>query len=963
MKAIIVLLLTAIISTSTWAVNPIPASKLFRNPEHISMQISPDGQYILSYDIRDDYRVLDLVEPITGKRSPLLKFNKHEKNLNINQYTWIDNKTVYVALRDFYGFIHIDFSKENPKGSWKKAKAEGYLIAPLADKPNQLLFAYNTGKRKKTKLIKTSPEQLETGNVENSIIFANPLKRGIHYAYDPKSKSLLSVTRDDEELEFWFLPPGAKSWRSYLTMEDETYFRPIGLLDENTFAVLTDKDQDKVSLVAFDIDTQTIGNILYQHPMYDLTGATLDEQGEGVKSVMYLDHGIARTEYIAAEQKQLAQKLKETFDGQNLTILDTSLNEDFKIVATFAADDPGTYYYYDAKNNKATLLHRKFLDLEDILFTSAKTFSVTTEDNIAIEAILTKPKKNSNGVLLVYPHGGPIGVRDTAAFNPEIQYLASRGYSILNVNFRGSKGFGKAFLNSGRGQFGQVIEQDITAVVNQVQQEHKFEHMCSIGASYGGYSAVMLAIAHPAQYECVVSLFGIYDLPLLFNATNYRTLEESRKEIRKVVGEQDESLKDVSPFYFAEQIHPPILLMAGTEDKRADFEQANRMKYRLQQLNKEVEYLFYKGVGHGHHVWEGDRHMFGFIDDFIRRKLDLPLPTGEHADKSYAEDFINIADGYTLDMATKKDFARAAHYYNLSAGLGENRAMFTIGSFYHQGKEYDKDINKAIDWYKKSSEHGYAEASYRLANLYQKGLVIERDVDQSFLYFQKALEQEHKFGELGIATAKCLGTGTEQDLDACFNTLFLLDKTDKEKRAFEKEFFEEIRSAVNFISHNNTFNQEQLKQFNQQIIDSYELKTTNLYLDDIEFGIYKAENREPLVTDEIAIEDRSFTSVPLKKGATFGARLTVDTDDDVERWARTMVKYKWTLPEAIKEHSEEKTLLLSVGHDASIRFVLAQDYEIIEGDWRLQIMTLDNKVLFDKTFTTIESKNVSAVAP
>jgi dipeptidyl aminopeptidase/acylaminoacyl peptidase len=220
------------------------------------------------------------------------------------------------------------------------------------------------------------------------------------------------------------------------------------------------------------------------------------------------------------------------------------------------------------------------------------------------------------------PHGGPIGVRETATFDPQVEFLASRGYSVLKVNFRGSSGFGKKFQNSGVGQLGRAIEHAITTVVEQVRSQHNYTKMCAIGTSYGGYSAMMLAMLHPDDYQCVISMFGVYDLPLLFNSTNATLVPEMQQALRLVLGDNNDALKQVSPFYMAEKLKAPLLLIAGKRDKIAWFEQSDRMAYRLKQLDKDVETLFCKNSAHGHQYYKDYWHQFDAISAFLLRRLD-----------------------------------------------------------------------------------------------------------------------------------------------------------------------------------------------------------------------------------------------------------------------------------------------------------------------------------------------------
>lgn len=184
------------------------------------------------------------------------------------------------------------------------------------------------------------------------------------------------------------------------------------------------------------------------------------------------------------------------------------------------------------------------------------------------------------------PHGGPIGVTDYDLFQREVQFFASRGYAVLRVNFRGSSGYGKEFMESGRGQWGKKIEDDINEIVTAVKSKYPIRpgNSCIIGASYGGYSAFISVIRFPRQYKCAVSCFGVMDIPLLLSSNNAMKHKSVRNEILYVVGDPKKENVDhvaVSPVYLADKIDVPVMLMAGWRDRIADMEHSHRMHYML----------------------------------------------------------------------------------------------------------------------------------------------------------------------------------------------------------------------------------------------------------------------------------------------------------------------------------------------------------------------------------------------
>lgn len=637
----------------------IPVEEIFRNPNIFSMKLSPSGKHIFTYENTEDNKILRIFDPINETSKVLFRFDHHRKK-HLKQYHWIDNDSIYIAIGNTTGVIHFDFSQEEPTGKYVAFEQGGYLISPLPALADTVLYAKKTGKYGKPfQVYKVNVDKLAENDFADAEKINSELNRAF-YHYDSNNDSLMAVQIDDDELKLWHLDQQQDDWIKLWQTTSDIEFVPVGFLNRQTLAVLSNKNMDKVSLVEFDLITKTIGDVIYQHPLYDLTGARLNKINQGVHSVNYLDHGIPTTHYFGGDKVRLAKRLQKTFGEQQISIIDQDLTGNIMLIGVFGSDNPGNFYYLDHQQNIAKHMVAKIPHLDQYKLNKSQVLNVKSKDGVDIEAILTRPGAFDNNVLLVYPHGGPVGVRDDATFNKDVQYLTNRGYSVLQVNFRGSTGFGKEFMEQGKGQFGKLIEKDISSAVEHVKAKHQFDHMCSIGSSYGGYSAVMLAINHPAEYDCVVSMYGIYDLLHLFNASNYKTTDEFRQTVSEVVGELDQNLKDISPFYFAEKLNAPVLLIAGKKDKIADFEQANRMKYRLKQLNKKVETIFYQNVGHGHHNWNGDQHQFTYIDNFIRRQLNIEYPSAANNIQIQSQERTLIIKGYDLEAKEKTEEMIAA---------------------------------------------------------------------------------------------------------------------------------------------------------------------------------------------------------------------------------------------------------------------------------------------------------------
>lgn len=937
--------------SNCYAVEPISGKDLFQNPETFSMKISPSGSYIISYNQGEDGNFFELIDPKTEKSHLLMNIPFHKK-FNLKKYEWVDNNTVYIALNEKIGFLHIDFSGKTPKGKYISSKAKGYLVSGLPEKEDTVLFVRKVGRfKKKHKLVHATTKQLEQNKVNESIDLGIELNGAVQYTYSDVNHTIMAYTIEGDDVVYWFRKFNSSGWEEFWRVDKKVSFTPVGFLTENTLAVLTNQDENLVSLREFNIQTQKLGKILFQHAMYDLIEAELEPLGKGIKSVSYIQNGVPAKHYFSNEMQQEDTNLKNAFNQQQFAIVDTNLDDSLKIILVLNSNNPGEYYLYDTKAKKVQYLKEKSLHLNKEELTQSKVFTVNVENSVDVEAILSMPISNSNGVLIVNPHGGPIGVRDYATYDPKIQYFTSRGYTILNVNYRGSSGFGKEFLKQGKAQFGQLIEQDISKVVREIKKRHTFNYTCSMGSSYGGYSAVMLAIQNPDSYQCVIAMYGVYDLPLLFNASNFERLDKNRIKIEEIVGELDKSLREVSPFYIADKIEAPVLLIAGGDDEIAYIEHTNRMKYRLKQLSKDVETLMYDNVGHGHHRWDGDMHQFAFIDDFITRKLKLSQKTSDKSLPALANDAVVIADAYNFNSWFKPNFEKALYFYRKAADFGHKRAMFNIGSFYHQGKVVDMDIEKAIAWYKQSSEGGYADASYRLGELYLNGSGVDKDELNAYEKFLLASQQKKNYfdAELALTRAICLGEGVVSNVEKCLNRLFFIEDTIKLKKLSTAKF-NSWRDILTQVLWRNKFNHQTKKRLYELVKSELDVDLFDVFVEEETYGLY--EGRFHYSTYKTHSEKTNI--VPIVKNTTFGVTLFFDTNRIKEGKSnkQAMIKFRWILPDKISKHNEIHSRIIDVKSKGRIRFTLSEKYELIKGEWRLEVYSIYDKLLYSKTFVT-----------
>lgn len=934
--------------------DPISTKDLFRRADTYSFQLSPSSKYIAKNYFRGkNYDVLEIIDVKSGRVADAFRV-KVKKFAFIRDYKWVDDDTLYIEYRlkehqERRMFLDIDYdvfqNTDDEISTTYKFESEVEIIDPLSELENKVLVQKKKGEEYELYTATTQEVISNKFKVENK--FAKHLEGALGYHTNAEGSVQFTATIQNKKLKIWYLDNYESDWVELFEFgEFDFSFEPVAIIDETTMLVITNKDTDTSSLVEFDYVNKKLGKVLYQHEKYDLIDAEISTDSGDVKSVSYFENGHLKTEYFSKKNKSLDSLVRNKFPGKQYYIHSRRKNSNVMVLFVFSADDPGSYHWLDSKEKIFKDLGPSHSYLSNYSFSPTKVFTVKSDSGTEIEAILTVPS-NKNGVLLVAPHGGPVGVRDLDVFNRSNQFYASRGYSILNVNFRGSSGYGKKFLTEGRGQFGRRIEQDITLAVNKVNERYQFDKTCSIGASYGGYSAVILAAYHPGKYDCIIGAYGIYDLPLLFNASNYQMSEENLKRVSNTVGEYSDSLKDYSPVYFAEKIEAPVLLIAGVDDNISGFEQTNRMKYRLKQLGKDVEFLAYKDTGHGHRdfYWEAHEHLL--IEEFMRRKLGIEQQKGASSEM-LGNEYIRLADGYAFDNKLDKNVDKAIDYYRKAAQHDEPRALHNLGSYHQRGRGVEKDILKALEYYQQASSLGYVSSTYRLGLLHKYGGRVGQDLKKSLGYFTLAKSQEKedkdelKKIEEQLSHLGCLGYGSDISFESCLAYIKRNLSTDSDN----------ILYTIRDVLFANSKSNDELSSLIELLANYDYLEGTNNTDFDVEdYGRYEYSQRKRRY-----VHDSTDVEVEMNRKERVGVTISFDNDDASYR-AKVLYKVTWHHPEFKKGHERrhptkvEELYYTSFNNEVVLTNPFETDYEKVEGDWRVVIESLSGSVMLDKTFS------------
>lgn len=412
----------------------------------------------------------------------------------------------------------------------------------------------------------------------------------------------------------------AKSWTLYYRPTADGDFKKLATIkhdDENRSGLieairvisgsdegyaLSVADNGRYALHRYNYVTQTVGELVYGNAEHDVTDFDLADDGS-LSAVYYADER-PRVHWFDPVQQQVQEAIDKALGSKHGSLVSRSRDGKVKIIHVGGSNDPGNYYVFSEAVGTMFLVARSNEALQPARLSPGKYVSYKARDGLTIHGNLTLPKgKDPKGLpLVILPHGGPYGIRDMLGYDVEVQFLASRGYAVLQPNFRGSGGYGEAHSKAGEGAIGRQMQDDLDDGMDWLVKEGIVDpaRVCVVGASYGGYAALWAVTRNPERYRCAASFAGVTDWKRILK---YDAKFFSRSGIRKwrstIQGEEGFNLDSVSPLVQASQLTRPVLIAQGLEDSIVPAQQAKMYVDALQAASKDFEYVAYEKEGHG----------------------------------------------------------------------------------------------------------------------------------------------------------------------------------------------------------------------------------------------------------------------------------------------------------------------------------------------------------------------------
>jgi dienelactone hydrolase len=627
---------------------PLEPKALWQQERVKSIAINPAGD-LLAIQVREDGKQMwgvDLIDLKAGEAQRVAR-----TDIPFESMLWSGDRALLLTLNAskilalganegdterVVSIIHVG-TRANGKlncEAWTVPR-RGRVLDVLENDPGHILFA-TVGMRHNILVhrIDISSEKAVSRFSPETTSPINRLDMGEHWWF-ADGKGDLSVAVSYREGALTFSRKNGTSLDEFLALDSKKNFLPVGVSDDaNTLYALTDDERKQRELVAYDIPARKIGKTLFRKEGVDVDSVIFGSGNHPI-GVRYYREGRLISDYFGAADRQRVQALQKSFPGKSLVLLDKNADGSQLILSVDGSDSTSKYYHFDSKAGRAALIEDATPWLKDVRFAPTHIVKVTSKDGLSIEAYLTLPERAQKRPLIVMPHGGPVGVSDRVEFDRDTQFLASLGYAVLRVNYRGSEGFGKSFREAGYQQFGAAIEDDIDAALTRALADYPVDpqRMCVLGFSYGGYSALISAVRWPDRFRCAISVSGPTDRILLYTASDAARSAEQREGLVQWWGDPEVNVDNFtagSPVYRHRDIKVPVMLVQGEDDIRVDPEHVRRMQRMLELDGRPAVGLLFEDEGHSIDSLANTDTLWRGIAGFLRKYLDAPAtPTSK----------------------------------------------------------------------------------------------------------------------------------------------------------------------------------------------------------------------------------------------------------------------------------------------------------------------------------------------
>ncbi|ABV89151.1 alpha/beta hydrolase family protein [Shewanella pealeana] len=629
------------------------AANLFsRSAEFSQVKISPGGDYLSVITKNDGKNTLLILKAADKSPVHAIFFGS---NAQVGHYEWVNDERVVLQKEYLKGWsdhplyygelmaVNADGSNatylfgykggEQQTGSkFKKntpIRATAYILDPLPEDDRYMLVQALPWGSGGSNMAENTQQvyRVDVYKGRRKKVASSPIPYSSFLTDHDGDVRFVSGTRDYVNTKLYYRDDGSWIDTDKLNLGLDG-IKPIAFSDDKDSLYVTASEAGQPSGVYLVNIKTGDKKLVSQDKVVDPSNIWINATTKKLYAVEY-ENGYPSYEFVDTKDPsaKYIKQLLASLPGHQIHLVSQTTDADIIIIKAFNDRNPGDYYLFYTKAKKLEYLVSKKKWIDANKMAEIKPIHFTSRDGVEIHGYITLPSgvEAKNLPLVVNPHGGPHGPRDWWGFDPQNQMIASQGAAVLQINFRGSGGYGNGFENAGHQKWGTNIQYDIIDATKYVIEQGMVDkdRICIVGGSFGGYSAIQSSAIEPDLFKCAIGFAGVYDLQLMFEEGDVQGRRAGKRYLKEVLGEDESLLKSMSPTHNVDKLKANIMLVHGGEDERAPIEQFEALEDALKAKKYPFKKLVMDDEGHGFY---DDAHRAKYYNEmlgFLKENLNL----------------------------------------------------------------------------------------------------------------------------------------------------------------------------------------------------------------------------------------------------------------------------------------------------------------------------------------------------
>lgn len=626
------LLKVSLVAASSGPAPQIPVETFFQPKAISNMRISPDGEYLAFLFTEDDVSSVATMNLATQKTNGL----KGASTEDVHAVHWAgDERIVFdLAYRNIYAAGFFSAKRGSRRATSINNSEVVRIWDALPEQPDHVLCWVTVAQKGRERLVKYN---IRTGAATKSIREKKFKGNVMHWFTEPDGSLFGVAVYRGSSYDYVFLGEDGHTWEDFKIPEelsgDRSYIAHADKEKRELWICGYLNDEDTASLMRYDMKTGRLDDPFYRdedYDIYDELSLIWDSTNQYIVGISY-DRKSRVNIWLDETYNLLQQHIDRSFPGVLNRIIDTDRELKRIVVYSYSDRESGIYRVVDLEENSVILQSPVYSGLPPESMSKQLSLKFRNRDDLQLEGFMTLPGPKEEGPYptVVLPHGGP-WARDTWGYDPEVQFLANRGYAVLQVNFRGSTGYPTSISQEHSGDFKGMVEDVIEATQASIRMGIADpDRIAIMGASFGGYVATLAPILEPELYSCSIAMMGVFDLSKQIDNWKSRFWKERQGTYAydrwvSELGDPDEAkseLRAISPQFHANLIQIPVMLIHGKSDKIVTANQSKRFARALASAGNKPKTYYFNWETHGLAELKNRVKAYSAIETFLDQNL------------------------------------------------------------------------------------------------------------------------------------------------------------------------------------------------------------------------------------------------------------------------------------------------------------------------------------------------------